>query len=38
VGQGYDTPRIQERLRGIAQRLVDRDAELAAASTATTAR
>jgi len=29
VGQGYDTPRIQERLRAIVQRLVDRDAEFA---------
>jgi hypothetical protein len=31
VGQGYDTPRVQERLRVITQKLVDRDAELAAA-------
>jgi hypothetical protein len=31
VGQGYDTPRIQERLRVITQKLVDRDAELTAA-------
>jgi hypothetical protein len=30
VGQGYDTPRIQERLRVITQKLVDREAELAA--------